>query len=350
MKYFTQIIFLFYSLSISADYSLEENYRLIKDKSFFERSLHNSLYESYLDLDITATIDGYTLSQDINEISSSSKTSTEKEAAVLALLNENQSTQNFVELNSAFAIPLPSINIKKYRLTSSLFYSLNLSSLFAISTFDSATSPSTKVYMNKETRAGVSTIITHQDKRESFWKLNLFYSRKDDTLINQSVNDLLRNTKIYDFGTLNKGESNLSADLLWNTKNIHRTIKLEVYDLDLIDLSSQKALTFSSTPLLHLFYQRHTKSLKDYRFEFFGGLHYRDEVPLLDGLYIGSWFYSQRSSFRTSISVSKSFLSVVPEYKGDRFFINYKFKLSYLGKRDGFKTPIIHTLSSGITF
>lgn len=350
MKYFTLLLILLFNFHSSANYSIKENYSLFKDKSLIDNRLLIEMYESYIETDLNLSIDAYSLSSDLSDISQSSSSSTEKEEKVLNLLNENRNTQNFVDLNSSLAIPIPTLKYKKYFITSSIFYNLDLSSMFAISEFDGASEVSSKVYMRKESRVGLSAIVTKEHNKESLIKLNAFYMKKSDVLINQTVADLVSNTKIYDFGTLNQGESSVAFDILWKTTNLHRTYRLEVFDLQVFSIQKDKDLIIKNSPLFHGFYQFHEETLKKYWLEYFAGAHYRDNYSVINGLYVGVWLRFKESPFRSSISLSKQFLTIAPEYKRKNFFFNYKLKWSYLGDIDGFESPLIHSLNTGFSF
>ncbi|OUS00210.1 hypothetical protein A9Q84_03225 [Halobacteriovorax marinus] len=350
MKYFALLFFSLSSLSSLASYSLKESYSLFKDKSFIDNRLHVGIYESFIEVDLNLTSDAYLLSEDLSEIGGNSSSSTDKALQVSNLLNENRNSQNFIDLNSSIALPIRTLIYKKYRITPTLFYNLDLSSMFAIAEFDGASDLSAQVYMRKETRVGASFIITKKRNKESLLKFNLFYMKKADTLINQTASDLVNNKKFYDFGTLNQGETSVALDLIWKTTNLSRTLKFEVIDLKLITLKTDRDLVIKNSTLFHTFYQYHTVSLKKYWFEYFIGSHYRSDYTIVDGLYIGTWLKLTNHPFRTSVSLSKQFLTFTPEYKRKNFFFNYKLKYSHLGDIDGISSPPIHSFNSGMTF
>ncbi|WP_127717019.1 hypothetical protein [Halobacteriovorax sp. HLS] len=328
-----------------------KRYTLVRDKTIIDQLTKAPLYESFLDIDLTLSSGVKSLIGDVKNISTNSGTSqSDKEAAIAEILNKNINSERYVDLNAIFAIALPTLKIKKYRFTSALFYNMNLGTLFTISNIDNVLDPSVAVYMKKESKIGLSTIITKTSKRDRSLKVNMYLFERADSSLVQTKSNLVDNTKVFDFGALNDGQKSLGTDIIWTRTNQNRTYRFEVLELSTIPIKTVKDVEYDHFPLFHAFHHWHSSSSSDFWLEPFAGIHMRKRYSLFEGIYIGSWFKSKHLPFRASVNLSKQFLTFMPEFKTDSFFFNYKLRMTYINPQNSIWVPTIHSFNLGVTF
>lgn len=327
-----------------------KRYTLVRDKTIVDQLVRAPLYESYFDLDLTVSSGVKTLVGDVKNISNNSDNDAAKELAIAEILNKNINSERYADLNATFGVPLPTIKIKKYRLTPALFYNLNLSTLFTISNIEDVTDPSVAVYIKQETKLGVSTILTKKSDKETQVKLNLYMFKRADTSLIQTASTLVENTKIFDFGALSDGESSLGADFIYKRTNTKRTYILELLEIKAIPLKTISDVEYDHFPLFHAYHQWHKSSDQKFWFEMFAGVHMRKRYSLFEGIYVGTWLKSKDLPFRASLNLSKQFLTFMPEFKRSSFFFNYKLRMTYINPQDSIWVPTIHSFNLGFAF
>jgi hypothetical protein len=327
-----------------------KRYTLVRDKTIIDQLVRTPLYESFLDLDLTISSGVKTLVGDVKNISNNSDSTAAKELAIAEILNKNINSERYVDLNTTFGVPLPTVKIKRYRLTPALFYNLNLGTLFTISNIDNVIDPSVAVYMKQESKLGLSTILTKKSDRETQVKLNLYMFKRADSSVVQTKSTLVDNTKIFDFGALKDGESSIGMDFIWKRTNLKRTYLLEVLEVKAIPLKTVRDVEYDHFPLFHAFHQWHRHNSDKFWFELFTGVHMRKRYSLFEGLYVGTWLKSKDLPFRASLNLSKQFLTFMPEFKRSSFFFNYKLRMTYINPQDSIWVPTIHSFNLGFNF
>ena len=327
-----------------------KRYTLVRDKTIVDQLVRSPLYESYLDLDLTLSSGVKTLIGDVKNISSNSSTDVAKELAIAEILNKNINSERYVDINATFGVPLPTIKIKKYRLTPAIFYNLNLSTLFTISNAESVTDPTAAVYMKQESKLGLSTILTRKSDKQTQIKLNLYMFKRADSSLIQTASSLVDNTKFFDFGALKEGESSIGADFIWKRTNQNRTYIAEVLEIKAIPLKTISDIEYDHFPLFHAYHQWHRRSDQKFWFELFAGVHMRKRYSIFEGLYVGTWLKSKDLPFRASLNLSKQFLTFMPEFKRSSFFFNYKLRMTYINPQGSIWVPTIHSFNLGFTF
>lgn len=327
-----------------------KRYTFLRDKTLINKRLHSKLYENYFDLDLNLSSGTKSIVGDIkNSSTSSSSTQTDKELAILSILNKNMNSERYVDLDLSTSIPLPTFKLFKYRLTPSLFYNINMGALVTISNQASVVDPTAQVYVKKDTKMGVSTILTKNPDKETQVKFNLYLFKRAD--IDQTLNKtaIVNDTKLFDFGTLDQGEKSIGVDFIWKRTNQKRTWSLEMLEAKLIPLSTLTDVLYDHFPLFHAFHQWHKKPEK-FWLEPFVGIHMRKRYSLFDGIYVGTWLNLKEIPFRSSIHISNQFLTFIPEFKGESFYFNYKLRLAYINPQKDIWVPAIHSFNLGFAF
>jgi hypothetical protein len=328
-----------------------KRYTLVRDKTIIDQLLRAPLYETYADIDLTISSGVKDLIGDVKNISTNSGTSdADKELAIAEILNKNINSERYVDLNATLGIPLPTIKIKALRLTPSLFYNINMGTLFTISNIDSVIDPSVSVYIKKETKLGLSTILTKKQDRNTLAKVNLYLLNRADSSTIQTKTSLVEDTKIFDFGSLDKGETSLGLDLIYKRTNKKRTYRLEVLEIKAAPLKLETDVEYDHFPLFHAFHQWHNQGKDRFIFEPFAGLHMRKRYSFFEGIYIGTWLKMNKTPFRASVNLSKQFLTFMPEFKQENFFFNYKLRMTYINPQDDIWVPTIHSFNIGYNF
>ncbi|OUR96787.1 hypothetical protein A9Q84_10625 [Halobacteriovorax marinus] len=326
-----------------------KRYTYLRDKTIVNKRLHSKLYENYFDIDLNLSSGTKSIVGDIKNSSNSSSSTADKEAAILSILNKNMNSERYIDLEISTAVPLPTFSLFKYRLTPSLFYSINMGALVTISNQASVIDPSAGVYVKKDTKMGVSTIITKHPDKETQVKVNLYQLKRADVDNTLNKTQIVTDTKLFDFGALDKGETSIALDFIWKRSNSKRSWSLEMLEAKIIPMSTITDVKYDHFPLFHAYHQWHKKP-ETFWLEPFVGVHMRKRYSLFDGLYVGTWLQLKELPFRSSLNISTQFITFIPEFKGESFYFNYKLRLAYINPQEDIWVPAIHSFNLGFTF
>ncbi|WP_372655536.1 hypothetical protein [Halobacteriovorax sp.] len=327
-----------------------KRYTFLRDTTIVTKGLTNKRYEQYFDIDLQVSSGVKDLVADIkNKGDEEGATQLQKELNILEILNKNMNSERYVDLDATLAIPLPSFNLYNYRLTPAIFYNLNLSTLFTIYNQTSSFDPSVSVYIKKETKLGVSTIITKSGHTDTFIKLNLYKLGRSDTDLTKTKTELAESSKIFNFSDLDESNETYSMDLIWKRENHKRLWKAEVLEAKLLTSQSKADFSYDNAPLFHFFHQWKSE-VKRVWLEPFAGVHMRKRYSLFDGLYLGTRLKFQELPFSSSVSLSNQFLTFIPEFKMGHFYLNYKMKMAYINPQKDIWVPTVHSFNLGLNF
>lgn len=327
-----------------------KRYTLLRDKTLINKRLTHKLYEQYIDLDLQISSGVKDLIADVkNKGNEAGASQSQKELNILEILNKNMNSERYVDLDATLGIPLPSFNLTRYRLTPSLFYNLNYGSLFTIYNQTSSIDPSVSVYVKKESKVGLSTIITKSGHIDTHIKLNLYKLDRSDTDLTKTKTELAESSKIFNFSDLKESEESLSLDFIWKRESEKRLWKAEILEAKLLTLNEKSNYSYDNFPLFHFFHQWKGEESKVW-LEPFAGIHMRKRYSLFDGIYIGSWVKFQGLPFKSSLSLSNQFLTVIPEFRAGHFYFNYKMRMAYNNPHDDIWVSTIHSFNLGFNF
>ncbi len=349
-----KIIILLLILANSAHaQSLRNNlkrYTILRDKTLINKRLTHNLYEQYIDLDLQVSSGVKDLVADIkNKGNEAGASQSQKELNILEILNKNMNSERYIDLDATLGVPLPSFNLSKYRLTPSLFYNLNLGSLFTIYNQTSSLDPSVSVYVKKETKMGLSTIVTKNGHIDTHIKLNLYKLNRSDADLTKTKTELAESSKIFNFSDLSQSKETLSMDFIWKRESDHRLWKIEMLEAKLLTLKEKEQYSYDNFPLFHFFHQWKGDAKKIW-LEPFAGIHMRKRYSIFDGIYVGSWLKFKDLPFRSSISLSNQFITFIPEFRVRHFYFNYKMRMAYTNPQDDIWVSTIHSFNLGFNF
>lgn len=349
-----KIIILLVLLANSADAAgLRNNlkrYTFLRDHTLVNKALNTNSYEQYLDIELQVSSGVKDLIADVkNKADEPGATQTQKELNILEILNKNMNSERYVDLNVTLAVPLPSFNFNKYRLTPAVFYNLNLGTLFTIYNQTSSFDPSVSVYIKKETKIGVSTIITKSGNIDTFLKINAYKLSRSDTDIQKTKTELAESSKIFNFSDLSEPNDTYSMDFIWKRENYKRLWKAEILEAKLLTSKSKADFSYDNAPLFHFFHQWKGEERRVW-LEPFAGVHMRKRYSLFDGMYVGTRLKFQELPFSSSVSLSNQFLTFIPEFKMGHFYLNYKMRMAYINPQKDIWVPTTHSFNLGLSF
>lgn len=346
------IIFLLLANTVQAA-GLRNNlkrYTILRDLTLVNKRLTHNLYEQYLDLDLQISSGVKDLISDVkNKGNEAGASQSQKELNILEILNKNMNSERYVDLDATIGIPLPSFNFFNYRLTPSLFYNMNLGSLFTIYNQSSSIDPSVSVYIKKESKVGLSTIVTKSGNLDTYIKFNLYKLSRSDADLTKTKTELAEDSKIFNFSDLNENEDSLSFDLIWKRESQKRLWKAEILEAKLFTMNEKTNYSYDNFPLFHFFHQWKGKTER-FWLEPYAGVHMRKRYSLLDGLYIGTWLKFDKLPFKSSLSLSNQFLTFIPEFRMGHFYFNYKMRMAYNNPHDDIWVATIHSFNLGLNF
>ncbi|WP_157765663.1 hypothetical protein [Halobacteriovorax marinus] len=327
-----------------------KRYTILRDHTLINKRLTHKLYEQYFDVDLQISSGVKDLVSDVkNKANQSGATQTQKELSILEILNKNMNSERYVDLDATIGIPFPSFDLYRYRLTPSLFYNMNMGTLFTIYNQSSSVDPSVSVYIKKESKIGASTIITKSGHIDTHIKFNLYKFDRADQDITKTKTELAQSSKIFNFKDLDQSNETLSFDFIWKRESEKRLWKAEVLEAKIFTLKDKAGYSYDNFPLFHFFHQWKSKGEK-FWLEPYAGAHMRKRYSFFDGIYVGTWLKFRDLPFRSSLSLNSQFITFIPEFRMNHFYFNYKMRAAYNNPHDDIWASTIHSFNLGLHF
>lgn len=315
----------------------------LRDKTIIDQSLRKNVYSNYFDLELNINSGTKELIGDINSSKDSS-------LGIAGVLNKNINSELFIDFNVEAAAPLPFIKIKKYRLLPNLVYNMNLGALLSFSTDDTGLVPSASVYVKKETKLGIYSRLKWNNRKSESIDFFLYKMTRSDLLYSRTATQVDAEDGIFDFGELEKSEKKLTLDLRYQREFSDYKYFIELKELPIMDMSSDKDSIYGKSPLIHARYSLINKENWGI-WSPFVGLHYRKRYSAFEGLYVGSRF-----NFDTHIPVTlvtkldTKFITIMPKLDYKYFYLNYSMRTPYRNPQEEVWVSATHSINLGVPF
>jgi hypothetical protein len=324
-----------------------QRFTLLHDRLLIDRQLRKTPYTSFLNIDLAISSGIKDLIADIKTGSEDSLNSVQKQLNMFQVLSKNVNTEKFIDADVLLSLPMPDIKIKKFHFYSNIFYTLNFGVMATISNKDDATNPQAQVYVRKEIKQGLNTLI-HKNKKSSI-SLALYQLIRSDSSTVATASSLATDGKLFNFDDLKKEHKMLDLDLRWIRAGKYNQGLFEIKELQLWTMSDHKSL-YGSRPMIHYQYQWNQKN-NFLLWRPFLGMHYRKWYPLSRGLYGGIHIKPTKDvPFAFTGKISNQFLTIIPRFETGLFKFSYSFKAPFRNPQDDIWVAGIHNIDLNFTF
>jgi hypothetical protein len=324
-------------------------YRLLRDRIITEADLKKERHNRFFDLDLHVSSGVKSLIGDIKEnTESSSDSEIAKQLAIAGVIAQNLNTERFVDIGIEAAAPLPLFQLYSYKFLPTLFFNIN----FGISlSFDSedALNPEANLYIKKETQMGVFSKVNWGNKQKSL-EVALYKMTRSDLQFSRTQTEIVEEESLFDFSDITKEESYLTVDMAYKRKLKDNLLTLEVRELQLLSMGSEKETIIGKAPLLHIRYDFQEKKTP-LIFKPFVGFHYRQKYDAWDGLYTGLKLkVDQEIPFSFMFKFDSQFFMMAPKVSFKYFHFYYSLKSPYRNPQGDLWVSSIHNINIGFPF
>lgn len=324
-------------------------FKLLKDRITINRNLITSEHTSFfhINLNISSSVKDF-----IGEISSSTskESSSDQLLAVNSVFGKYVNTERLLDLYLELAFPLPVISISSYTFLPSIFASAELGTSISINNQIDATNLKAQVYLQKEIKYGLSSKIKSNARRDLIFSSSLYMRTRADINSQKSANAVVNDGDIVSLDEIKKEEVYLVSDLgVTKVFNPNKELFVEIRDLSLWELSSERKSTFGQTPLIHTNLKR-IYQLKDLTYEILYGLHYRNHYSLFDGAYLGTNIIFKENPIKLLFKIDNQFIFFNAGLAFKHLAFSYGYKTAYINPQSDIWVSGIHNINLNIPF
>ncbi len=343
------LLLTFFSLSANAASIRGEiqRYTLLHDRAIVDRSLKSRPYDQFLNVDFIISSGLKELVGDISDGTNDTQSTVQKQLNMFEILSKYVNTEQYVDLDFSFGVPLVKIKIKKFRLYTSAFYHVNLGVMATVSNQESVTNPTAQTYVKKETKTGLN--FSFKRIENEYWRVALYQLKRSDLYSVVTSTSLASDGELFDFDKLNDEHQVYSFDLAVEKNYEKYSFLGEVREVKALSSSGQETL-FGNRAFLHSKVSRQYRP-GDYLINGFIGLHYRKWYSLMRGLYVGFDFkYLKVENLRFLFKMSNQFFVLNPLVEFKYFKFSYSYKSPHRNPQDDIWVPGMHNIALAIPF
>jgi hypothetical protein len=333
------------TIAHSAVRSELDRFTLLYDRALVDQHLQGERFNNYFAFNLGLSSQLKEFIGDVKDASVNETDSAQQIIKTTEVLTQNLNTENYLDLNLAFGIPLPALKISGFQIIPNLFGEVRLGASLSINNQESASNPQVQTYLKKQIRYGVHTKL--QKRKDEIILVNVYQERQADTLLAMSQTDIIGNEgTIVGYDGLTKDHVTLGIDLRYQREFHHYRYAFGIDEIHVFTFSSDSTPSFGKMPLLHAFYQ--WKDIGEDRLAIapFIGSHYRTRYSFVDGLYTGFDFsLRKRFPFKFRFKLNDQFISLTPYFQNVFFTLKYNMDIAYKNPQDDFWVASIHSLN-----
>ena len=348
-KLFSSLIILFLAInnSFGAIRGEIQRYTILHDKAVIDRDLKARPYHQFLNSDFIISSGLKDLVGDISDGTNDSESTVQKQANMFQLLSKYVNTEQFVDLDISFGIPLFKIKINKYKFYTSAFYHVNFGVMATISNQESVTNPKAQTYVKKDTKSGLN--ISFKRKDNEAWRIALYQLARSDIYSSITSSALATDGELFSFDNLDEEHKTYSLDIALEKDLSRFSFLAEIRELKALSSSGDETL-YGNRPLIHL---RTFKKFESDHYHLIGffGAHYRRWYSLMRGIYAGFDFkYKNMENLRFLFKMSNQFFLLNPMIEFKYFTFTYAYKSPHRNPQDEIWVPGMHNIAIAIPF
>ncbi len=319
-------------------------YTLMRDRVIIDRALKKTPYHSYFDLEVLLSSGLKSLVGDVKDGNRSGLSSSEKQNNMLEILNKNVNTARFVDANLEIGVPLPKLNLGKFKIDSAFFYNFNVGISLSISNITSPTSPSASVYIKKETKLGLDSYW--QNNPSEAYGIRYYQLTRSDLLSVTSASQLATDGELFDLDELTREQVTYNFDVYYQKAYKDFRILLEVQEFKIMNGSSTVTTRYESRPLLHA-----QANFENRKGKLYIGIHQRLKYAFLRGMYLAyDYKIKEDYPFFVLAKLSNQYLTLNPRFETKYFKLNYKVKTPLENPQDELWHSTLHALNIEMPF
>jgi hypothetical protein len=326
-----------------------DRYTILHDRQLVDRWLRGQHHNSFFQIDAAISSGTRKLVGDIkNQTQDTSANPVVKALAVANLLNQNLNTEKYVDLDLEAGLPLPYIKIFNTRLLPSLFIGLNMSLSLTISNFGDATNPRAQIYMKKDMKTGVKSVVQLRENQQL--EVALYKLARADAKNTITALQIANDQGLFDFDTLNQNQDLLALDAVYKLQNRENIYHLGFLEAGIYTMDFQRRSYYGTRPMTLATWSRELKG-RNHAWLVQAGHHYRRRYAMADGLFAHaevSW--KERLPLIGFFKVDPGFLTLGPIVRGRYFQFSYLYKTPYINPQDRLWVPAIHNILLDIRF
>lgn len=324
-----------------------QRYTLLHDKAVIDRDLRARPYHQFLNIDFIISSGLKDLVGDISDGTNDSESTAQKQLNMFQLLSKYVNTEQFVDLDASFGIPLFKIKINNYKFYTSAFYHVNFGVMSTISNQESVTNPKAQTYVKKDTKIGLN--LSFKRKENEAWRIALYQLARSDVYSSITSSSLATDGELFSFDNLDEEHKTYSVDLAVEKDLSKFSFLAEMRELKAISSSGDETL-YGNRPLLHFRTFKNFES-DQYNLIVFIGAHYRRWYSLMRGIYAGFDFqYKKMENLRFIFKMSNQFFLLNPMIEFKYFIFTYAYKSPHRNPQDDIWVPGMHNIAISIPF
>lgn len=321
-------------------------YTLLRDRVITERSLRGLNRQEYMNLELHISSGTKKLIGDIRAASDDSTlNSTQQQAEINNILNQNLNTERYADADLALAFPLPEFNLKKMTFFPTVFGILNVSGSLSISNANNGSNPTTQMYIKQDQKLGVNAYI--EFKKPLFMNFSLYQLKRKDLFQSKTAAQIESENKFFDQSGLGKTQTTIRADYTVGYKHKHLDWFLKIEEFKL--LKDKFKPTYGDYFMIDL---RATAKIN--RNGFFirpsVGIHRRSRYSLIKGVYLAGVIRKDPFPLNGMFMLDPEMLTLALRFENKYVHASYSVKLPHQNPVDNVWVPKIHVFQVKIPF